>query len=148
MGYEQRVITSSTTLASTASTTTPGSTARVAVRYQAMLVIVNVTAFTGGTLDVYLQDSFDDGTTWYDCAHFSQLAATASLKQAFSVALDKTPVSIGIGTTGTPGVALAANSVRPGPWGPLIRPIYVTGAGTSGANIVETVTFIPTEYEH
>ena len=149
MAYEQKVIpvTLSVPSSGAGAATTIGSSFPVPVRYQAMLCIASLEALTGATLDVYMQDSFDGGTTWYDCAHFAQLAATATAKVAFALSLSSTLTSIGVGTTGAPAVAIAASTIRSAPWGPLVRLVGVTGGATSGATKVQTVTLFPTEYE-
>jgi hypothetical protein len=146
-GRVQSLTTATLSVASTASTTTAGSSFSVPLRYDSMLVVGSLAAHTGGTLDVYLQDSPDGGTTWFDCAHFPQVSAAGTVKTAFSLSLSSTPVTIGIGTTGSPGVALAASSVRPAPWSTgTMRIVAVTGAGTSGGNQTQTIYFVPVNY--
>ena len=98
--------------------------------FDAIAVVANLIGATGGTLDVYLQTSHDGGTTWYDWAHFPQLAAAAgAIKYRFSVpsAGDFGPTVIGAGTS----PALAANTVVGGVWGDRMRALYVAGASTS-----------------
>jgi hypothetical protein len=98
---------------------------------------------TGGTLDVYLQTSWDGGTTWADICHFPQLAAGASaVKYAVSFCRGPAtvPVVVGVGSVGTPGVALAANVATGWTFGPQIRAVYVAGASTSaGAAVLISV---------
>ena len=103
---------------------------------EALRIVAELVGATGGTLDVYLQTSDDGGTTWYDWAHFPQLAAGASaIKYAFSV---PSAGELGITTIGSgTSPALAANTVVGGPWGDRIRALYVAGASTSaGAAVV------------
>jgi hypothetical protein len=147
MPREQRFFTKTLSVPSTASTTTAGSAFALPLKYDSMLVVGVLAGLTGGTLDVYLQDSPDGGTTWLDCCHFTQVAAAGSGKYAFSLALSSTPVAIGTGTTGSPGVALAASSVRPAPWcTDTMRIVAVSGSGTSGSAAVQTIYFIATDY--
>jgi hypothetical protein len=143
----QQLFTRTLTVVSTASTTTAGTAFPLPVGYNAMLVFASLASHTGGTIDVYLQDSFDGGTTWLDCAHFTQVGAASTRKEAAAIQLSSTLVAIGSGTVGTPGVGLAAATLRSAPWGPLLRIVAVTGGGTSGADKVQTITFVPTDYE-
>lgn len=88
---------------------------------------------TGGTLDVYVQDSIDNGVEWRDWAHFTQCVAATASKQHLCAALGNSNTVIGIGTAAAPAVALAAASVRPGHPGPKFRVVYVTGTGVTVA---------------
>lgn len=148
MAYEQRAQVQTASVASTASTTTAYAAFALPVRYDAMLVVGNLVGLTGGTLDVYLQDSFDGGTTWYDALHFTQVTAAGTKKEAYTLTSTTGATTIGIGTAGTPGVALAVATARPAPWGPLMRVVSVSGSGTSGSAAVQTITFIPTDYSY
>lgn len=115
-----------------ASTAVSAATARDMAGFDAITILATLTGATGGTLDVYLQSSWDGGTTWYDLAHFTQLAAAASaVTYKATLALSTTIVTVGKGSTGTPAVALAANTVAGGHWGDLIRAVYVAGVGTT-----------------
>jgi hypothetical protein len=99
---------------------------------------------TGGALDVYVQREIAPNV-WADWIHFTQLAAggaavkwTAFAGPGVSTALTG---SYGIGTTATPGVALAANTFTGGHPGDAIRMVYVAGASTSaGAAVLVYVT--------
>jgi hypothetical protein len=142
---EQRIRVETLSVPSTASTTTIGTAFALPVTYTSMLVVASLESHTGGTLDVYLQDSWDGGTTWYDCAHFAQLTAATAAEVAASLTLSSDILAIGIGTLGTPGVALAVETFRPAPWGPLLRIIAVTGSGTSGASKVQSISFLSTD---
>lgn len=119
--------------------TAAGSTVRGLGNLEALRVVAELVGATGGTLDVYLQTSDDSGTTWYDWAHFPQLAASASaIKYAFSVpSAGEVGITV-IGKNTTP--ALAANTVIGGPWGDRIRALYVAGSSTSaGAAVAITI---------
>lgn len=105
---------------------------------QSLTIIATLAGATGGALDVYLQTSFDGGTTWYDFAHFTQITAAAAavtrlwhVNRAVAVS---TVATIGSGTT----PALAANAINGGAWGNAFRLLYVAGASTS-AGAVQTV---------
>jgi len=97
---------------------------------EGICVVATLTGATGGTLDVYLQTTYD-GTTWVDFAHFAQLAggAAATIK-AFAVTRGATQATITtVGVNGAP--ALAANTVLSGMLGKSIRAVYTAGAGTA-----------------
>lgn len=101
-------------------------------------IVATLTGATGGVLDVYLQTSFDGGTTWYDYAHWTQIsAAAAAVTKVWhmhrSIAVS-TIATIGSGST----PALAANAINGGAWGNAFRLVYVAGASTS-AGAVQTV---------
>lgn len=88
---------------------------------------------TGGTLDVVIQSTLDGGSTWFDVAHFPQLAAGAGAIRYMAV-LNRFPA-------GTPAIrvvnttdvvpALAANSIVSEGFGDGIRIVCVAGAATS-----------------
>jgi hypothetical protein len=147
MPREQRFFTKTLSVPSTASTTTAGAAFALPLKYDSMIVVGSLAGLTGGTLDIYLQDSPDGGTTWLDCAHFPQVSAAGSVKTSFSLALSSVFTPIGIGTTGSPGVALAAGAIRPAPWcTDTMRIVAVSGGGTSGSAAVQTIYFIATDY--
>ena len=145
---DQRLFVRTLDVPSTASTTTVGTAFALTepTGHNAMLVVAALESHTGGTLDVYLQDSFDGGTTWIDCAHFSQLTAASTSKQAAGLALSSEIAIVGVGTLVAPGVGIAAGSFRSAPWGSLIRIVAVTGSGTSGSSKTQSITFVPTAY--
>jgi hypothetical protein len=107
--------------------------------FDALTIIANLVGATGGTLDVYLQTSWDGGTTWYDWAHFPQLAAgAAAINYTISAPSSGDPSPIVVGKNTTP--ALAANSVVGSVWGPQLRALYVAGSSTSaGAAVTITI---------
>jgi hypothetical protein len=115
-------------------------------RYDALGIRATLTGATGGALDVYLQTSYDSGTTWYDYVHFAQLSAGAAVS---TVAVGLPPAgvtaltAVGKGTLSTPSVGLAASTVIGGPWGDLMRAVYVGGASTSAgaAQIIEILGY-------
>lgn len=100
--------------------------------FDCITVLATLTGGTGGTLDVYLQSSWDGGVTWYDLVHFTQLAAGGAARTyKATLALSTTITTVGKGSVGTPAVALAAATVAAGHWGDMIRAVYVAGASTS-----------------
>lgn len=122
----------SDTSPASASTAVSAATLRDMSAFDAITILATLTGATGGTLDVYLQSSWDGGVTWYDLVHFTQLAAAGVVRTyKATLALSTTITTVGKGSVGTPGVALAAATVAAGHWGDLIRAVYVAGASTS-----------------
>ena len=106
---------------------------------EALTIVAAIRGGTGGTLDVYVQTSFDGGTTWIDFAHFPQLAAGAALTTRVWHVTRATDVAslatVGSGTS----PALAVNTINGGAWGDRFRALYVAGASTS-AGAAQTVS--------
>lgn len=119
-----------------AASTVAGQTQQGLGEARYLTIVATLAGATGGTLDVYLQTSFDGGTTWYDMAHFPQLAAgAASSVRVWHLSREQvqsTLTTIGSGTS----PALAANSVV-NYWGDQIRALYVAGASTSAGAAVD-----------
>jgi len=126
-----------------------GTAAQAAIpicRYSDALVVeAHIGSPTGGTLDIYIQETWDvdsngvvsGSAVWTDVCHFAQSAAAgAAVVYRFTLQTDETIQTVGTGSTGSPGVALAAGKVCGGPWGPMVRVVAVAGAGTSaGASV-------------
>lgn len=129
----------STATGSAASTTVAGTAVTGLSNLSALTIEATLTGCTGGTCDVYIQHSPDGGTTWFDYAHYSQLAAgAAATTQAWNPAFSNTNTVVGKGTAGAPGVALAANTFTGGHPFDQMRLVTVTGAGVS-AGVTQTV---------
>lgn len=128
-----------------ASTAVSATTIKGLEAFDSIAVYATITGATGGTLDVYLQSSWDDGVTWYDYAAFPQVAA-AGAARTYAVVVpgctvtDATTV-VAKGSLGTPGVALAAGTVVGGPWGKWMRVVYKAGASTS-AGAAQSILFV------
>jgi hypothetical protein len=90
-------------------------------------VILTGTGVTGGATNIYLQDSADGGTTYYDLAGFNQVAAATASIQAMPFALSAYAVAIGSGAS----PAIAAGTFRGTRWAPRFRLVSVAGVGTS-----------------
>lgn len=104
--------------------------------FDAMAAVVEFTAPVGGmggTLDLYLQSSWDGGTTWWDLVHLAQFASGAASSRAkVSPGFNNTITTIGKNLT----PALTANACAGGHWGDTIRTLYVSGSGTTtGATV-------------
>lgn len=111
-------------------------------QFSSLSVTAALVGATGGPLDIYLQTSFDGGTTWVDYAHFPQLlAGAAPVKYAFTTSMNAqnaAPVVVGNNTT----PALAVNTVVGGAWGDRFRLLFVAGAATTvGAAVAVTLSF-------
>jgi hypothetical protein len=112
-------------------------------KFSEIKVVAALVGATGGTLDVYLQWTPDGGTTWFDYAHYPQLASAAaavkySASSSFGAAT--TPTVVGKGSLATPAVALAVNTFLGGPFGNGLRAVYVAGASTTvGAAVAITI---------
>jgi len=101
-------------------------------------IVAELVGATGGTLNVYLQWSPDDGTTWYDYTAFTQLAAgAAAVKYRVTSDVAQNTIStVGKGTS----PALSAGTHVGGPWGTQMRVLCVAGASTSaGAAITVNI---------
>jgi hypothetical protein len=111
---------------------------------ESLTIIATLQGGTGGTLDVYLQTSFDDGETWWDFAHFPQLADGAAVStRVWHVARATNATTLtAIGTDETP--ALAVNTILP-VWGSQVRALYVAGASTSAgaAQVIRLIQWSP-----
>jgi hypothetical protein len=86
---------------------------------------------TGGTLDVYVQTSHDEGATWVDLVHFPKLTAGAAVvRYAAHVSRATSPTNPVVVGSGTSPV-LAANAIAGGSWGDSMRVLLVAGVSTS-----------------
>lgn len=105
--------------------------------YQALSFEVVLMGATGGTLDVYVQNSPDMGSSWYDYIHFAQLAAGAgTFRYVASCASGAQNLALQtVGFNLTP--ALAAGTAVGGAWGDRFRLVMVAGAGTSAGAPVQ-----------
>lgn len=101
-------------------------------------VIFSGAGNTGGTLDVYIQDS-PDNTTFTDYAHFAQVAAAhAAQVQAFGASRQSNGTIVAVGQGLTP--ALAASTIRGGAIGRYLRVVATSGSSTSaGATVTVTI---------
>ena len=127
-----------------AASTVVGSVARGLGEYDSLQIVAELTGATGGTLDVYLQFSTDNGTTWFDYVHFPQKAAASGLTRHLVPVAREWQPSAAITTIGKDASpALAVNTSVGGDWGNMIRAVYVAGASTS-AGAAQTITIMGT----
>lgn len=108
--------------------------------YQSITVSAILFGASGGTLDIFLQNSHDDGTTWFDYAHWNTIAAgAAELDVVWSASQGAQQTAITtVGKNALP--LLAAGTVIGGPWGGRFRLAMKAGVGTTaGVAVVITI---------
>lgn len=122
-----------TLLASAARTVTAGAngTSVLIGHFRRLLVLLSITASAtdaGDTLNVYVDVSPDEGTTWINAIHFTQQAGTGAVGKYWAV-LDPTA-----GGTSPTDVTSDANSgaVRPTVFGSHARVRYVIAEAPGG----------------
>ena len=116
--------------------------------YDKLVLLAQLKAMDTGTLDVVLQESWDNGTTWDDVAHFPQLpggSTTPSYRHVVggdSGTIGNAPTLTVVGTVGTAVPVLAAGAYAPGPWAKTVRIVATTGSGTNSGPQTQTLTWI------
>jgi len=118
--------------------------------FDAFTVLINVTNAGGttGTLTLFIQDSWDRGTTWDDVVSSTAITlGTTSGTQRY-VVQGRIATSITQGSA-VSELALAAGTTRQGPFGDRIRLVEkVSGASGSPIGAIYTVTIIPCRSEN
>lgn len=123
-----------------ASTAAVGSPLHGMEQFDSIQIAAEVQGGTGGTLDLYVQASWDGGTTWWDFAHLPQLAAgAAAIKYMINAPGMGSATMTVIGKGTTPAMAVNTVSGGIGAWGKSIRVLAVAGASTS-AGAAQTFT--------
>lgn len=112
--------------------------------YDAVDVVAEFAGATGGTLDVYVQGSPDDGRNWYDIIHFAQAAAASGDKiyQAPLSNATTTTQPFVVGKNLNPALAAGTLSVVNGAFSDRMRLVFVAGSGTTLGTAVK-VTIAP-----
>jgi hypothetical protein len=108
--------------------------------YEGADVVAELVGATGGTLDVFVQLSPDEGQNWYDIIHYPTLAAAAPavIYQTPISTATNTATAVKVGKNLAP--ALAAGTVVNGAFTDRLRLVMVAGAGTTaGAPVVVRV---------
>jgi len=111
--------------------------------YEALNVVAELQGATGGTLDVYVQYSTDEGQTWYDVIHYPQLAAAAAAI-IYSAPISNTTTTaapVVIGKNLSPALTTAPSVVN-GAFTDRLRLVMKAGAGTSAGAPVK-VSIVP-----
>jgi hypothetical protein len=132
-----------TTLVSSAARTTSGTsdTAILHGGIKAMVFLLDVTnadTDAGDTLNVRVQETPDEGTTWNDIVSFAQVIGTgAAGKVLAKVNCEASPET----ELGAPTEALAAGNVLQGPVCPYVRAKWtIVNAGTVDASFTFSLT--------
>jgi hypothetical protein len=108
--------------------------------YKGAQLVADLVGATGGTLDVYVQNSPDGGLNWYDVVHFPQIAAGAALASYSAPISTATATSVPTQVGKNLSPALAANKVVNGALTDRLRLVMVAGLGTTaGAQVVVRV---------
>jgi hypothetical protein len=112
--------------------------------FKTITFIAKIIAPASGALDVLIEHSPDQGTSWYEYVHFTQVAAGATKRYTYGPALNDSLVEVGennlVGDLQTTTMTLGAGSVAGGHWFDMLRVRYVAGVGTSaGATQVVNV---------
>jgi hypothetical protein len=134
-------------------TTTTRTTTTGLGKYKHLDILVNITGagVATGTLQLFLQDSADGGTTWDDLCSSLTFAFGASVtRQRFFVNGELIPSTIttATSTNTTQGSAnqvetMGAGSARQGPWGDQIRVReVVSGVSGSPTGVTYTITCV------
>jgi hypothetical protein len=105
--------------------------------YQAINLIAEFTPNVGGSLNVYLQSSPDNGVSWYDMVAWptqgggSSTSPVVYYSSPLSLATN-TGVTASVGKNTSPALSPGSNgAVINGAWGDRVRLIMVSGSGTS-----------------
>lgn len=118
--------------------------------FDSMLVLINVTdpGVATGTLNLFIQDSWDRGTTWDD------LIASTAITLGTTVGVQRYVIQGRIATTITQGsapseLALSAGTTRQGPFGDRFRLVEkLSGVMGTPTGATYTVTLIPCRSEN
>lgn len=93
-------------------TTENGTAVKLDRKYSELVVVLNVTAAAtdaNDTLDVYVDTSFDGGTSWVNIGHFTQVVGNGGAKK-FIMSFKANPItasnSVPFGTDQAAGAAL------------------------------------------
>lgn len=112
-------------------------------KFETLAIAATLTGATGGTLDVYIQMTPDNGQTWVDIVHFAQVAAAAPAA-TFLVQMSRTTGAATIQSTGD--AKLAVGTALNGEWGDQLRAKFVAGTGTT-AGAAQTIALVANHLE-
>jgi hypothetical protein len=108
--------------------------------YESIGVVAELTGATGGTLNVYLQNSGDQGLTWFDMIAWPTITAGASVVYYSSPLSQSTTTSTTtiVGKGASPALVAGANgAVVNGAFSSRLRLVMVAGSGTTaGASVI------------
>lgn len=98
--------------------------------YDTIRMYATLTGGTGGTLDVVLEESFDQ-IEWFEFFRFPQVAAGVTKTWRATSVLQNGILEVGLSSLLTSQQVIAPNTNGAGPWGDFIRAKYIAGAGTT-----------------
>ena len=93
---------------------------------KSLIFMLNLTAAlkdAGDKLDIYIQESPDEGTTWNDIVHFAQISGTAPAAKTLAKINCEVAPETELGAVAD--ASLGASSVLQGPIAPYIRSKWV-----------------------
>lgn len=96
-----------------------------------LLKVTNADTDAGDTLNIYIQESLDGGTTWNDRVSFTQVIGTDSASAIKAAINCEVAPETELGAQAD--ASLAAGSVLQGPVAPLIRPKWIIVDGDGDA---------------
>lgn len=118
--------------------------------FDAFTVLINVTnaGTLAGTLTLYLQDSWDSGTTWDDVVASTTITLGTTTGTQRYVVQGRIATTIAQGSA-VSNLALGAGNARQGPFGDRLRLVEkLEGAAGSPVGATYTVTIIPCRSEN
>jgi hypothetical protein len=103
-------------------------------------VVADLVGATNGALDIYLQQSPDQGLNWYDVVHWRVAAGAAAVSYSSPISQStSTTVAVVVGKGTSP--ALASGAVVNGAFSDRMRLVMVAGSGTTaGAPVTVRLT--------
>jgi hypothetical protein len=105
--------------------------------YDSIGIDADLVGATGGTLDVYLQSSPDQGVNWYDIVHWTQLLSGAAAVKYSSPISQSTSTSTATAVGKNLSPSLNQGTVVNGAFSDRMRLVMVAGSGTTvGAPVV------------
>jgi len=142
-----KTILDETTIAAGSDGSTAGGQVIVPSMYERAVVLLTVsdkTMDSSTTLNIYLQYSPDEGTTWDDLVSFAQVTNSAIADGTYVAVLNGVPATSTAARVTTDG-SLAAGSVNALPWCDRLRVKYtkVNFAGTDTITIKVQAYFVP-----
>ena len=118
--------------------------------FDALTINAILAGATDGTLDVYLQTSYDmtpgvaaddPSRIWYDYAHWQQIPASTAPYQVVWHVNRSTAITAETVSGQLLNPALGPSTILGGAWGDMMRILFVPGTGTT-AGASQTITII------
>ena len=131
-----------------ASTTTYGAAFQLQSPADRVVVVASLTAGSASTLNVYIQETWNGGTTWTDVCAFTQLSAAATKQYRVVPGNAGTLATVTSGTVSSAVPTLTAGTALDQPWGPMLRIVATTGTGTNSLSVTQSINFTPWQISH